>query len=151
MPQRRPKKIFARKPSRRVPVWTAFAIIALFFGVSYIVRISVVSPSTITGIARFKDGDSGFVGDTEIRLHCIDAAEYDTVMGREAAQFAWHETDGQHLTCTRRQRKLSWGRVVVSCVFDTGPNRGRNVNRLLVDAGHARYVSALCAAEAVSW
>ena len=143
MPQRRAKKFPARKPSHRIPVWTAFATVALFFGVSYIVRISAVSPSTITGIARFKDGDSGLVGDTAIRLHCIDAAEYDTIAGREAAQFAWREIDGQHLTCTRRQRKLSWGRVVVSCVFDTGPNQGRNVNRLLVDAGHARYVSAL--------
>ena len=118
---------------------------------SYAERIFAVFQSKITGVARFEDGDSGFVGDTEIRLHCIDAAEYDTIAGREAAQFAWREIDGQHLTCTRRQRKLSWGRVVVSCVFDTGPNRGRNVNRLLVDAGHARYVSALCAAEALSW
>jgi len=111
----------------------------------------LASQATITGIARFKDGDSGFVGDIEIRLHCIDAAEYDTVAGREVAQFAWREIDGQHLTCTRRQRNLSWGRVVVSCIFDTGPNRGRSVNRLLADTRHARYVSALCAAEALSW
>ena len=107
-----------------------------------------MSHAKIEGIARFKDGDSGLIGDTPIRLHCIDAAEYDTSAGRRAAQFAWREVDGKRLSCTRRQDRLSWGRVVVSCVFDTGPNRTRSVSQLLIDAGHARSVGISCAVEA---
>ena len=114
-------------------------------------RKFAVSHAKIEGIARFKDGDSGLIGDTPIRLHCIDAAEYDTSAGRRAAKFAWREVDGERLSCMRRQDRLSWGRVVVSCIFDTGPNRGRNVNRFLVDSNHARYVSVLCAIAASRW
>ena len=141
----------ARRSRHRVLLWTAFAIVAFLFIPSYVERLTAASHSTITGIARFKDGDSGFVGDTGIRLHCIDAAEYDTAAGQHAARFAWREIDGQRLTCTPRQCKLSWDRVVVSCVFDTGPNRGHSVNRLLVEAHHARYSSISCKVGAFRW
>ena len=144
-------KIFFRRRLLGNLGWIACIGVAVGVVCSLIETRPLASQSTITGVARFKDGDSGFVGDTEIRLRCIDTADYGTVAGRRAAQFAWREIDEQHLTCTRRQSKLSYGRVVVSCVFDTGRYRGRNVNRLLVDTRHARYVSALCAAEALSW
>ena len=105
----------------------------------------------IAGIARFKDGDSGFVGHTEIRLRCIDAPEYDKAEGIMAARLAWREIDGQRLVCIRRQRSLSYGRIVVSCIFDSGPYKGRNVNRHLVQRGPAVYVSCSCAREASRW
>ena len=143
-------KPLLRRPPLRNLGW--IACIGVTVLISSLIEVTpLASRATIKGVARFKDGDSGSVGDTEIRLRCIDAAEYDTIAGRQAAKFVRTSIDNQRLSCTRRQDKLSYGRVVVSCIFDTGRYRGRNVNRLLVDTRHARYVSALCAAEALSW
>ena len=144
-------KSSAQKRQLRIRTWIVLGAVALPFAISYAERIFAVSQSKITGIARFKDGDSGFVRDTEIRLHCLDAAECDTAAGRRAAQFAWREIDGERLSCTPRQDRLSWGSVVVSCDLETGPNRGRDAARLLVDARHARYDSASCAIRALRW
>lgn len=118
--------------------------------VSAVIALAV-SETEFSGIARFKDGDSGTVGDIKIRLRCIDAAEYRSVEGRAAARFAWREIDGEHLSCVRRQRSLSYGRAEVSCTFLSGPHQGRSVNRFLVEHGRAVYVSRSCASEASGW
>lgn len=101
----------------------------------------------ISGIADFRDGDSGHIGDTPFRLKCIDAPEYTSVSGIDAAKFVWDRYDGHSLTCYRRQRNRSHGRVVVSCKDAIGVV----VNRAIVDAGYARYISPSCANEASRW
>lgn len=95
----------------------------------------------ITGVAAFKDGDSGHVGDTPIRLWCIDAPEYRTREGRKAAAFAARRINDHLLICEQRQRAKSYGRIVAKCVFASGRNRGESVSQLLIDEGYAHVWS----------
>lgn len=115
------------------------AAIVLFIAKPYLF------PQVIEGVARFKDGDSGFVGETRVRLWSVDTPEFDTSEGRRAAEFAWAEINGQVLRCKRRQRSLSYGRVVVSCVFWTGEHFGKSVAQVLIDNRHAIIQHALYA------
>lgn len=90
----------------------------------------------IEGTGRAIDGDSLMVGDTEVRLWGVDAAEFDQPGGLGAYRVLSAIVDGQPVRCRRKQVWRSYRRVVAACSTLTHSD----IARSLATLGHASDV-----------
>lgn len=94
----------------------------------------------ITGVARIIDGDSIRIDDVEIRLHGIDAVEWNQYCRRESFDWACGEAatkamkqlvGSENIRCTWTERDR-YERALASCYKD-----GADIASLMVDSGMA--------------
>lgn len=104
------------------------------------IGVAAVAQPLISGLGRAKDGDSLMVGRTEVRLHGIDAPEWDQSCKRGGNSYACGEESAEALSRLVTGKQLmcapvtidEHGRTVARCSAG-----GIDVNRTMVERGHA--------------
>jgi endonuclease YncB( thermonuclease family) len=126
----------------------ALLLLGLLIGIAALLRERMSGP--LIGAARAVDGDSLWIGDTEIRLSGLDAPEFDQTCGAA----------GRAIACGREAKRFLTGLLntgLLRCDIE-GPDRyGRSlaqcwlgqvdVGEALVRAGHAVATDGYFAAE----
>lgn len=115
---------------------------------------AAAASSPIYGVARAGDGDSLSIGETRIRLHGIDAPEFDQQCERAGSKWACGEEAADRLSRLVTGREVrcdptgtdQHGRVLARCSVGS-----TDVNRTMVATGYAvafrRYSSEYISAE----
>lgn len=126
----------------------------VFAGLASLTACDPATAQSVTGLARAKDGDSLMVGNQEVRLHGIDAPEFNQSCTKNGQSYRCGQAAYEQLS------KLVTGRTV-KCVsmgvdkYDRVLGRcsvnGSDVNQRMVASGHAvafrRFSMAYVSAE----
>ena len=125
--------------NRRTP-WAKAMLYIIGLAILSMIACAPTSAEPIRGIGIAKDGDSLYVGQREVRLHGIDAPEFDQLCtksgqqwqcGKEARDQLSKLVTGKEVKCVSMGED-QYGRLLGEC-----STVGVDVNRTMVATGYA--------------
>jgi endonuclease YncB( thermonuclease family) len=134
-----PRAVRPRSMARRLWDWLlTFAILGLL--VLLAARLDRTETRTLEGRVAVNDGDSITLGTERIRLHGIDAPEFDQTCRRDGADYPCGRRARESLMALIGRRPVScsgWERDKYDRLLGQCTAGGKNLNRSQVEAGWA--------------